>query len=238
MSSDPVEADLGDQVAGARLGLAPPGAEEAGGQGGRKLGAKQDVAQHGQVRKDRVALEHHATVGAGFGREGGAVEGDGALRGASLRPRSILRKVVLPQPDGPTRATKARGAMVEVDAFQHDLVAEFLPEVADLDHRAPSRVGPREGRPAERLEREVHGEREERDPEDVGEDHVHREETAHEEDAIAEPGLGRDRLGRDEEQPGRAELQAQAGQQPRQRLRQDHAQRRSARTRRRGSAPW
>jgi uncharacterized protein len=52
-------------------------------------------------------------------------------------------------------------------------------------------MGPGEGAAADRIKRDVHQYGEERDPCDVGNDHVHREIAADEEDAVAEADMGR-----------------------------------------------
>jgi hypothetical protein len=78
----------------ARAAPRPPG-QAAGAQ----FGAQHDVLQRGQMRKDRIALIDHAAVRPGFGRQRLRRPSGCAARRAFL-PRSMRRKVDLPQPDG------------------------------------------------------------------------------------------------------------------------------------------
>jgi hypothetical protein len=86
---------------------------------------------------------------------------------------------------------------------------------------SPARTTERRQRYA--IENVVHRHGEQRDPDDIGKDDIHREITADEEDAVAEAGIRRDRFGGDQEQPGRTELQPEAGDETRQDLRQHDA---------------
>ena len=84
------------------------------------------------MRKDRVALEHHAALGIGFGGQRPALEPQFALLGRSW-PSSSRRKVDLPQPEAPTSVQNSAFGDTQVQLFEHDLVAIALPDVANLD---------------------------------------------------------------------------------------------------------
>ena len=72
--------DFGDEAAGFLDGGAAAGAEQAGGdRGALEVLAEEHVAQHRQVREDRIALEHHTAIGTGFGNERRAIDGDSPL---------------------------------------------------------------------------------------------------------------------------------------------------------------
>jgi hypothetical protein len=83
---------------------------------------------------------------------------------------------------------------------------------------------PREEAAVHGAQQPVHQPRQQRDPDHVGQDHVHGQVAAHEEDAIAQAGGCRNRFSGNEEQPRGPQRQAQRDQQARQHLRQGHAQ--------------
>src|SRR3979411_262757 len=65
--------------------LTPRRAEQPSGEGTLlEFVADQHVAEHGKMRKYRIALEYDAPVGAGFGRKRLALEQTRALRGPLL----------------------------------------------------------------------------------------------------------------------------------------------------------
>jgi hypothetical protein len=67
-----------------------------------------DVLRHGHMRKERVVLEHHAHVALIGGRRSTRLPSTwiAPLVGFS-NPASIIRSVVLPEPDGPSRLTNS-----------------------------------------------------------------------------------------------------------------------------------
>ena len=83
---------------------------------------------------------------------------------------------------------------------------------------------PYEGSATQLNKCEVHRNREDRDPGDIGDDDIHREIAPDEKYPVAQPDVGRDCLGRDEVDPRRAERQAQSGDESRQRLGQCDAE--------------
>ncbi|MCY1428362.1 hypothetical protein D9M71_442440 [compost metagenome] len=74
------------------------------------------------------------------------------------------------------------------------------------------------------LEAQVHEPGEQGDPGHVRQYHVHGQVAAHQENPVAQAIGGGNRFGGNQEQPGRAQHQAQGDQQARQQLRQDHPQ--------------
>src|SRR6056297_3436393 len=80
------------------------------------------------------------------------------------------------------------------------------------------RLRPGKEPPGEPAQGRVHQEGQERYPEDVDEDHVHREKTPDEEDPVAETLLGGDGLGGGEKEPCRPERKAHRLYAPRQDL--------------------
>ena len=162
-----------------------------------------------------------------LGRQRLAVEQDRAARRPLLPEHHAQERALAAARRTDDRDEGARGD-IEIDALQHDLVAVFHPDVADRDRahqRRSSTAGPGKRRPRQAREREVHEIGEQRDPGDVGQDHIHREIAPHQEDAVAEPALGGDGLGRDQEQEGRPERQPHRLDQPRHDLRQHDADR-------------
>ena len=142
-------------------------------------------------------------------------------RVGALTPSSMRRKVVLPQPLAPTMVTKLPLATSSVDPLEHAAVAERLPDALDL---RPGSCGARPRGTAAatgQAEQAVHDEGQQRDPGDVGQDHVHGEEAAHQEDAIAQ-ALGGRRSPRPRSGTARPARATGAGRddQPRQDLRQ------------------
>ena len=89
--------------------------------------------------------------------------------------------------------TNSRSAISSVTFSSTTCVAVFLPDVADR-YAAHQRVRlrPGEKRARDSAQRDIGQHGQQRDPGDVGQDHVHREVAAHQEDAVAEP-LGRRR---------------------------------------------
>ena len=114
----------------------------------------------------------------------------------------------------------------DVDALQHAGVAVALLQPVDDDaaHLPLHRMRPGGDRVRKPHQQPVGDDGKQRDPGDIGQDHVHRQIAADQEDAVAE-ALGRgDGLGRDQEQPGRSERQAHAGDEARHDLRQHQPQ--------------
>ena len=106
----------------------------------RELIAEQHIAEHGQMREHRIALEHDAAVGPRLGRKRLAVEQHGAL----ARP---LLAEDQPQERALSRAGRTddrqegAGGDLEIDALEHDLVAVLDPDVAE-GQRAHQRLAP------------------------------------------------------------------------------------------------
>ena len=84
------------------------------------------------MRKDRVALEHHAALGIGFGGQRPALEPQFALAGPLLAEQQPQKGGLAAARGAHQRAELAFGD-TRVQLFEHDLVAMALPDVANLD---------------------------------------------------------------------------------------------------------
>jgi hypothetical protein len=82
------------------------------------------------MREHRIALEHDAAVGAGFGRKRLAVEQHYALR-RPLLAEDQPQEGALAGAGGADHRKKAAGRDLEVDAFEHDLRTVFDPDIAE-----------------------------------------------------------------------------------------------------------
>ena len=82
------------------------------------LQPERDIARDGQMRKQRVALEHDAHLAPMRRQRGdaGAVEPDVAGASAARSRRSCASVVVLPQPDGPSSTISSPGRTSSVTA--------------------------------------------------------------------------------------------------------------------------
>ena len=96
------------------------------------------------MRKHRVALEHHAAVGAGLGGELFAIDQDLPARGPLLAEQQAQEGGLAATGRPDQRHERARRDL-EADAFQHDLVAVFLPDVLDPDRGHAGRTGTNQG---------------------------------------------------------------------------------------------
>ena len=121
-----------------------------------------------------------------------AVEQDGARASACSSPSSMRRNVVLPQPEAPTMVQELRPPRSRA-GFARARSGRRIPSRRCRGRRRSSarpcapRPGTRETRRARPVaQRRVREEGEQRDPGDVGQDHVHRQIAAHQEDAVAE----------------------------------------------------
>ena len=127
------QADLLDQAVAFLDGGAAGGAGEAAEIGALgELEGDEHIAEHGQVREDRIALEDDAAVGAGLGREGLAVDQDAAARRPLLAEDQAQERALAGAGRADHRKERAVGD-VEIDALEHDLVAIFDPDVAERE---------------------------------------------------------------------------------------------------------
>src|SRR5476649_16143 len=97
---------------------------------------QQDIADHAQMFKYRVALEHHATMFIRLGRQGFAVEQDLAARRLFLTQQQAQERG-LAATGRPDHRTEFAFGNAQVEPLKYDLIAVFLPYVAYFDHRAP-----------------------------------------------------------------------------------------------------
>src|SRR5450755_4241151 len=82
------------------------------------------------MRKQRIALEHDAAVGAGFGRQWLAI--DEKLPAARcLHPQQHLEKRGLAASRGADNGNELVIADMQVHVLEHHLIAELLPQVLD-----------------------------------------------------------------------------------------------------------
>ncbi len=104
----------------------------------------------------------------------------------------------------------------QVQVLEHDLLAVVLPDIADRD-RGHQRAGSAHAKAlrAQPPQQPVRCNRQQGDPHDVGQDHVHRQVAPHQEDAVAQSLGGGDGLGGNQEQPRRTQRQPQRIDQPR-----------------------
>src|SRR3954449_6703035 len=124
-------------------------------------------------------------------------------------PNNILRNVVLPQPEAPTMVTNSPSAIVRfrfssTTCWPYSFHSRLTVTVAiDL-------FGLRPGKEAITCDAQqpIHGEREQRDPDDVRQNHVHGHVAPNEEDAIPQSFGRSDRFGGNQKQPRATELQA------------------------------
>ena len=135
--------------------------------------AEGDIVEDGHVREERVALEHHADV-APIRRHGGdvaAVDHD-AARARRSKPASMLSKVVLPQPDGPSRVRSSpcridkessRTADDRVEALAHASMSSTAGDAAAFIRPPSMRIDREDAPQAEIAVREEHQERREDD---------------------------------------------------------------------------
>ena len=96
-----------------------------------------DVVEGVRLREEAVGLEDHARVAA-VGRDPGdvlAVDQHLARVGVFEARRRIRSAVVLPQPDGPSRASEFAGLDGQVEAVEGDGGAERPAQPAELDGR-------------------------------------------------------------------------------------------------------
>ena len=108
--------------------------------------AERDVVEHGQVREEAVGLEDHAHVAlvGRYPRDVAAADLD-VPGGRVVQAGEDPSTVVLPQPEGPSRATSSPGPS-EVEAVQGPEGAEVAGEVCrPTDLLAPSSLP---GRPS------------------------------------------------------------------------------------------
>ena len=91
--------------------------------------ADQHVAEHGEMRKHRVALEHHAAIRPGLGGKRRAVEQHFALRRPFLAEDEPQERA-LARSGRTDHRQEAAALQFDVDALQHDLVAVLDPDVA------------------------------------------------------------------------------------------------------------
>src|SRR3984957_4123847 len=110
--------------------LPPGGAEQSRRQRALlEFVADQHVAEHGEMRKHRIALEHDAAVGAGFGWKRLAIEQHLSLRGPFLA-EDQAQESALAGAGGSDHRKKGAGRDLYVDALQHDLRTVFDPDIA------------------------------------------------------------------------------------------------------------
>src|SRR5205823_6205940 len=92
-----------------------------------ELVADQHVAEHGEMRKYRIALEHDASIGAGFGWKRLAIEQHCPLRGPLLA-KDQPQEGALAGTGGANHRKKAAGGDLYVEALEHDLRTVFDPD--------------------------------------------------------------------------------------------------------------
>ncbi len=97
-----------------------------------ELVADQHVAEHGEVREHRVALEHDAAVRPRLVRQRRAVEQHRAA-GRPLLPEHHAQERALAAARRADDGDEGAGRDLDIDALEHDLVAVFDPHVADRD---------------------------------------------------------------------------------------------------------
>ena len=130
------EADLPEQFGGLFAGLTLGTAEQSAEQRrARQFQAQGDVVQYGQVREHRVALEYHAPAGVGLGGQGLAVQEDLATAGRFLAQQQA-QEGGLAAAGGADQGAELAFVDGQVEAFEHHLIAVFLPDVVDLNEGA------------------------------------------------------------------------------------------------------
>ena len=87
------------------------------------------------MRKHRIALEHHAAIAVALRLERGAVERDGPARRRIL-PQYHAQQAALARTRWPDDRDECAFLDLEIDAFEHDLVAIFDPDVAQAEEAA------------------------------------------------------------------------------------------------------
>ena len=92
-----------------------------------------DIAEHGEMRKHRIALEHDAAVWPGFQRDRHALHLDGAARRTLLRQQHFEKGGLAAARWSDQRHESPRRDL-QVDAFQHHPVVIFLPDIAHRYH--------------------------------------------------------------------------------------------------------
>ena len=116
-------------------GLAACAAEEPRGEGrGRAFKTEHDIGEHSHMREHRVALKHHAAIGAAFGFERLAIEQDRAARRCLLTEDQAQEAGLTRARGADDREERTLGHF-EVDLFEHDLVAVFDPDVLEREER-------------------------------------------------------------------------------------------------------
>ena len=107
---------------------------------GRAFEAEQHIADHRQMRKDRIALEHNAAIGAAFGAHRFAIEQDLAAAGGFL-PQDQPQKGAFARARRSDHRDEGAGGDGQINPFEHNFGAVFDPDIAqfeqgDFAHRA------------------------------------------------------------------------------------------------------
>src|SRR6202011_5132338 len=109
--------------------------------------------------------------------------------GASI-PSSILRNVVLPQPEAPTIVTNSWSSTLRLTFSSTTCPSNSFHRCLTLTcvMLGPScaRARPTERLRAQQAQQPVHGERQQGDPRDIRQNDVHRKIAAHQKDAISQ----------------------------------------------------
>jgi hypothetical protein len=94
-----------------------------------ELVTDEHVAEHGEMRKHRIALEYDAAVGAGLGGKRFAIEQHRALR-RPLLAEDQPQEGALAGAGGTDHRQKSARRDLDVDALEHDLRTVFDPDIA------------------------------------------------------------------------------------------------------------
>src|SRR3954453_4605216 len=110
-------------------GAVPCAAEQPRSKGALlELVTKQHVAEHGEMRKHRIALENNSAVGTGLRGKRFAVEQHRALRWAFLAQDQPQERA-LARAGRPDHRKETAGRDLDIDAFEHDLRTVLDPDV-------------------------------------------------------------------------------------------------------------
>ena len=110
-----------------------------------ELPSDDDIAEHGQMRKDGVALKHDAAVRIGFGLQWRAADFDMTPRRALLAEQHSEKRGLTAARRPDERNERARRNL-EIDLLQHDMVAVFFPDFIEDDRVHADRASANHGK--------------------------------------------------------------------------------------------
>jgi len=109
-----------------------------------ELAPEHDIAEHGQMREHRIALEHHPALRCGLAGERHSVEQQRST-GRPFLAEQHAQKRGLAAAGGADQGDETVRLDFEIDPLEHDPVIVLLPEIADADRAQRRRAAANQG---------------------------------------------------------------------------------------------